>query len=72
MLCASPLSVFSHKVHNMRFEKEIRVQFQITAIERKSPVSKSSVRISEFYFEHKLHKTRIENQLSVGVELGSP
>ena len=45
-------------------------------IELGRPVSESSTRISKFYnptdFEHKLHKTRIENWLSIGFELEFP
>ena len=47
-------------------------------IEPGPPVSKSSTqtKISKFYepsdSEHKLHKTRIENWLSIGLELTSP
>ena len=39
-------------------------------------VSKSSIGISKFYdptdSEHKFHKTRIKNWLSIGFKLGSP
>ena len=45
----------------------------LTVIELGPPVSESSTRISKFYnptdSEHKLHKTRIENWLSIGFEL---
>ena len=40
------------------------------------PVLEFSTRISKFYdpfdSEHKLHKTRTENRLSIGFELESP
>ena len=56
MLSASPSLVFSHKLGPL--------------------VSEPSTRISKFYdptdSEHKFHKARIENWLSIGFELGSP
>ena len=74
MLSTSPLLVFSHKVHNIRFEKQIRILSLLTVIELGPPVLESSTRISKFYdptdSEHKFHKTRIENWLSIGFELG--
>ena len=49
---------------------------QLTVIELGPPVSESSTRFSKFYdttdSEHKSHKTRIENWLSKGLELGFP
>ena len=48
----------------------------MVSIEFELPVSESSTRISKFYdptdSEHKFHKMRIENSLSIGFELGSP
>ena len=76
MLSASPSSGFSHKVHNVRFEKQIRILSYLTVIEFRPPVSESSARICEFYdptnSKHKIHKTRIENWLPIGFELGFP
>ena len=76
MLSASLSSVFSHKVYNIRYEKEIRILSYLTLIELEPPVSESSTRISNFYdptdSKYKFHKTRIENWLTIGFELGSP
>ena len=45
-------------------------------IELGPPLSESATKISKFYnhtdSEHKLHKTRIENWLSIGFELEFP
>ena len=50
MLSASPsLFFFLHKVHNVRFEKQIRILSQLTVIELGLPVSESSTRISKSY-----------------------
>ena len=77
MLSASPSSFFFlHKVHNIRFEGQIRILSYLTVIEFRPPVSESSARICEFYdptnSKHKIHKTRIENWLPIGFELGFP
>ena len=76
LLSASPLSVFSQKVHNIRFKKQMRILSELTVMGFEPPVPESSTRISKFYdptdSEHKFHKTRVENWLSVGFELGSP
>ena len=46
------------------------------AIELGPPMSESSSRISKFYdptdSKYKFHQTRIENWLTIGLELGSP
>ena len=48
----------------------------LTVIQLGPPVSESSTRISKFHdptdSEHKFHRTRIENWLSIGFKLGSP
>ena len=50
MLSASPsLFFFLHKVHNVKFEKQIRILSQLTVIELGLPVSESSTRISKSY-----------------------
>ena len=50
MLSTSPsLIFFSHKVHNIRFEKQIRILPQLMVIELGPPVSESSTRISKFH-----------------------
>ena len=49
MLSASPSLFFLHKVHNVRFEKQIRILSQLTVAELGLPVSESSTRISKFY-----------------------
>ena len=77
MLSASPLLFFfRHKVHNIRFEKQIRILSQLTVIELGPPVSEPSIRISKFHDptdpENKFYKTRIENWLTIGFELGTP
>ena len=77
LLSASPSSVFSHKVNDIRFKKQIRILSERTNDNRTwTPVSESSTRISKFYepvdSEHKFYKTRIENWLPVGHEMGSP
>ena len=77
ILSTSPSSAFSDKVHNIRFEKQICILSQLMVpIELGPPVSKSSTRILKFYdstdSEHKFHKTRIKNWLSIDFELGSP
>ena len=73
MLSPSPSSVFSHKDHNIILEKQISKYSILTVIELGPPLSESSTTISKFYnpadSEHKLHKTRIENWLSIGFEL---
>ena len=67
MLSASPSSVFSHKVHSIRFEKQTCILSLIMVNELGLPVSKSLTRISKFYdptdLEPKFHKTRIKNWL---------
>ena len=65
MLSVSHSSAFSHKVHNTRFEKQIRIIPSLMApIELGPPVLKYSTRISKFYdpndSEHKFDKTRIK------------
>ena len=69
-------SFFSHKIHIIRFEKQISILSQLTVIELGPPVSEFSTRISTFYgptdSKHKLYKTRVKNWLSIGSELGSP
>ena len=74
MLSASPSLFFSRKVHNIRFEKQIRVLSQLTVIELGRPVSVSSTKILKFHdptdSEHKFYKKRIENWLSIGFKLG--
>ena len=76
LLSDSPLSVFSYKVHNIRFKKQIRILFELTVIELGPPVSEFSSRISKVNDpadpEYKFHKTRIKNWLSLGFKLGSP
>ena len=76
MLSASPSLVFLHKVHNIRFQKQICTLSKLMVIKLGPSVSESSTRILKFYepsdSEHKLHKTRIQNWLSTGFELGSP
>ena len=74
MLSASPSLFFSHKVHNIRFEKQIRILSQLSVIELGPPVPESSTGISKFHdptdSEHKFYKTRIGNWLSIVFELG--
>ena len=77
ILSTSPSSAFSHKVHNIRFEKQTCILSQLMIpIELGPPVSKSSTKISKFYdstdSENKFHKTRIKNWLSIDFEMGSP
>ena len=77
MLSVSHSSAFSHKVHNTRFEKQIRLIPSLMApIELGPPVSKYSTRILKFYdpndSEHKFDKMRIKNWLSIDFELASP
>ena len=43
------IDFFSHKVHNIRFEKQIRILPQLMVIELGPPVSESSTRISKFH-----------------------
>ena len=75
ILYASPLSAFWHKVHNIRFEKQLRALSWLTAIELRPPVSVSSTKISKFYdptdSEHQFHEMWIKNLQSIGVELWS-
>ena len=75
MLSAFPSLFFSHKVHNIRFEKQTRILSQLTVIELGPPVSESSTRISKFHdstdSEHKFYKTRIKNWLSIGFVMGT-
>ena len=61
MLSASH-SFFSHKVHNIRFEKQICILTYLMVIELGPPM---------FYnpTEHKLHRMGNENSLSIGLEL---
>ena len=47
MLSASPSLLFSHKVHNIRFEKQINMYSIQTVIELGLPVSEFSTRISK-------------------------
>ena len=49
MLSVSPSLFFSHKVHKIRFEKQIRILSQLTVTKFGLPVSESSTRISKFY-----------------------
>ena len=76
MLSASPSSVFSHKVHKIRFEKQVRILSYLKLIELGPPVSQSSTWISKFYgltdSEHKCYKRKTENWLFIGFELKSP
>ena len=77
MLSASPSSAFSHKVHNIRFEKEKYVFYHNGNPESNwPPVSESSARISKFYdptdSEYKFYKMRIKSWLSIGLKLGFP
>ena len=76
MLSASPSLVFSHKVHKIRFEKQIRILSYLKLIELGPPVSQSSTWISKSYgltdSEHKCYKRKIENWLFIGFELKSP
>ena len=73
MLSVSLLLVFSHKVHNSRFENMYSI---LMVIELVLQVSESSTRISELHdstdSEHKFHKTRIKYWLSIGFKLGFP
>ena len=59
-----PFIVFLHKVHNIRFEKQICILSELTVIKLGPPVSESSTRISKVHdptdSERKFHKTRIE------------
>ena len=74
MILASPSLLFSHKVLNFRFEKQICILSQLSVIELGPPLSSTS--ISKFHdptnSERKFYKARIENWLSIGSELGSP
>ena len=76
MLSVSVSLAFSHNVHNIRFEQQIRILSELTVIDLGPPELESSIRISKFYnsthSELKFHKARIENWLSIGFELGSP
>ena len=76
IILASPSLFFSHKVLNFRFEKQICILPQLSVIELGPPLSESSTSISKFHdptnSERKFYKTRIENWLSIGSELGSP
>ena len=76
ILSASPSLFFSPKVHNIRFEKETRILSQLTVIGLGLQVWESSIRISKFHdptdSEHNFYKTRIENWLSIGFQLGTP
>ena len=76
MLSVSVSLAFSHNVHNIRFEQQIRILSELTVIDLGPPKLESSIRISKFYnpthSELKFHKARIENWLSIGFELGSP
>ena len=74
--CLPFIAFFSHKVHNIRFKKQTRILSQLTVTELGRPVSKSSTRISKFHdpndSAHKVYKTRIENYISIGFQLGTP
>ena len=63
VLSVSPSLVFSHKVRNVRFEKQISILSKLIVIELGLPVSESSTSISKFYdptdSERKLHKSKI-------------
>ena len=76
MLSASPSLFFSQKVHNIKFEKQIRILSQLTVTELGPPVSESSTRISKFHdptdSEHKFYKTKTENWQSISFKLGTP
>ena len=69
MFSASPSSASSHKVHNIRFEKQARILSYLTVIELGPPVSESTTRISKLYdptdSEYKFHKTRIKNWVTI-------
>ena len=49
MLSASPLSVFSHKVYNIKSEKQIPILPKLMVIKFGMPVLESLTRISNFY-----------------------
>ena len=76
MLSASPSLFFSQKVHNIKFEKQIRILSQLTVTELGPPVSESSTRISKFHdptdSEHKFYKTKTENWQPISFKLGTP
>ena len=49
MLSASPLSVFSYKVYNIKSEKQIPILPKLMVIKFGMPVLESLTRISNFY-----------------------
>ena len=68
----APLLIsFSHKVHNIRNDKQYST---LTGIELGPSALESSIRISNSYVptdgEHKLHERGVQNCLPTGVNLG--
>ena len=47
-LCLPFIVFFSHKVHNIRFEKQIRILSQLTVIKIRPPVSESQLGFQSF------------------------
>ena len=67
MLSASPsLFFFSHKVHNIRFEKQIRVLSQLTVIKIGPPVSESQLGFQSFMTPLTLNTNFIKQEWKVG------
>ena len=74
MLSSSLSSILHTKFTISEFQKQNKYSI-LTVIELGPPVSESSTRISKFDgsidSEHKFNKTKIENWLPIGFNLGS-
>ena len=66
MVSASPSSVFSRKIHIIRFEKQIRILSQLTVIELGPPVWESSTMIWKFYGPLILNTNFIKRESKIG------